>query len=153
MAEAFARAAGEDSMLVFSAGIRPGDAIAGVVREAMEERRVPMPRDQYPRPLSSIDLSCFDLIVNLSGSPLPPNSAAILEPLVPSPIAGDLDSHRAVRDRMEALVRFLVEHFGRAREWTPDLNRQPSETVASRTKPGLPPTQELPPDATTPAAF
>ena len=104
MAEAFARATGEDSMLAFSAGIRPAGMIAGVVHEVMQENGSPLSRDQHPRNLSSLDLSCFDLIVNLSGVDAAGEFSSDSGTASSLPNSRDLESHRAVRDRMEALV-------------------------------------------------
>src|SRR5580700_4200416 len=109
MAECFARTLGEDSLLVFSAGINPGTSISLAAQTAMAEKDVPLFLDQKPKRLGDFDLTAFDIIVNLSGAVLPASPALVLEPPVPSPLEGDLDSHRAVRDRMEIFVRFLID--------------------------------------------
>lgn len=169
MAEAFARALGEDSILAFSAGIHPAEAVSEATRAVMAEKAVPLTGDQKPKALAGFDLSGFDVVVNLTARSLPAAlpalpatsaalaSALILEPPVPSPLAGDLESHRAVCDRMEAFVRFLIEHFRRAKEWTPEttpeLRREPSATPAPQTMPVQPPVEVRQPDASTAPAF
>lgn len=166
MAEAFARALGEDSLLAFSAGIHPAETIREATRAVMAEASAPLSGDQKPKPLAGFDLSGFDVIVNLSARSIPARpallSATILEPLVPSPVEGDVESHRAVRDRMETFVRFLIEHFRRAKEWTPEtrppehtlaLRREASATSAPQTMPVPPPAEARPPDGSTLAAF
>jgi protein-tyrosine-phosphatase len=140
MAEAFARALGEDSMLAFSAAAAPAAPVApatigAAVRTVMQERGTPLFCDQRPHPLSALDLARFDVLVNLGMSPLPAAPAMLLEPLIPSPLPGDLDSHRAVRDRIEELVRFLAEHFRRAREWAPSVQAPAQRQIQTKTQP------------------
>jgi len=51
----------------------------------------------------------FDLIVNMSGSPLPPTGgAAVREWQVPDPIVMDYEDHCGVRDQIERLVMNLI---------------------------------------------
>jgi arsenate reductase (thioredoxin) len=143
MAEAFARALGEDSMLAFSAGTSPAGAISSAARAAMAEKGFPLLADQKPRPLADLDLRAFDVIVNMSESDLPPNSALVLQPSMPSPLANDLDSHRLVRDRIETFVRFLIEHFRRAKQGHREARGSTAANgparPASQTKPSQPP--------------
>ncbi len=150
MAEAFARMLGEDSLLAFSAGTRPAIGISAAARAVMAETGTPLYADQKPTPLANLDLSWFDVVVNLGAFNLPATTALVLEPLVPSPLADDLESHRAVRDRMETFVRFLIGHFRRAKEWSPP------DTIATsgpQNLPGPPPAAAPPPDASTQPAF
>lgn len=150
MAEAFARALGEDSLVAFSAGLEPARTIPAATRAVMAEKGTPLFPDQKPRPLAEFDLSGFDVIVNLSGAALPKTPAAVLEPLVPSPLPDDLESHRAVRDRMEIFVRFLIEHFRRATEWS--ISRV-TATAARQTLPGQQLEAAPTPAASKPVAF
>ncbi len=142
MAEAFARALGADSIVAFSAGLHAAAAVSAAARTVMAEKGVPMFPDQHPRPVTDFDPDSFDAIVNWSGArhPIPAHSALVLEPLVPAPLADDLESHRAVRDRIETIVVFLAEHFRRAKEWTPDaqgeLRRDTPKELAGTTEPG-----------------
>lgn len=163
MAEAFARALGDDVILAFSAGIWPADSSSEAARTAMAEGATPLFADQAPKGLANFDLSSFDVIVNLSGSKLPAHNALLLEPFVPAPLANDLDSHRDVRDRVERFVRFLVEHFRRAREWSmgvdhvnvdPAATPAPMSTEAARQTMRHPPPEAAPqPDVSMHAAF
>jgi hypothetical protein len=160
MAEAFARSLGDDSLVAFSAGTRPAAAVSQVARAVMAEKAIGLFRGQRPKPLAGFDLAGFDVIVNLGAWSLPVSSALVLDPLVPSAMPDDLESHRAVRDRIEIFVRFLIEHFRRAKEWTPELQGDsigssvPSiSTGAPQTTPALPPAAIPPPDAATHAAF
>ena len=129
MAEAFTRALGDDAILAFSAGIAPHARISDAVRAAMLERALPLPPDQHPRSVSTLDLSAFDAIVDFSGRAPKTGGSVLIEPLIPSPLDNDLESHRAVRDRIETFVRFLVEHFRRAKEWSPHINPDAPRTI------------------------
>jgi arsenate reductase (thioredoxin) len=162
MAEAFARTLGDDVMVAFSAGIWPADSVSDAARVVMAETAAPLCIDQMPKRLADFDISRFDVVVNLSGrrlaahTTLPPG-ALILEPLVPAPLAHDLDSHRYVRDHVERFVRFLVEHFRRAREWSMGVEQEAASAVnsggAHQTMPHPPPAAAPQPDASTQAAF
>ena len=162
MAEAFARALGDDVLLAFSAGIWPADSISDAARVVMAETAAALWIDQKPKPLTDFDLSNFDVIVNLSGcrlaahtTPPPGAFATILEPFVPTPVAKDLDSHRDVRDRMEKFVRFLVEHFRSAREWSAGVTVEPAATPKPerQTMSAQPPAAAPQPEAARNAAF
>lgn len=152
IAEAFARALGSETLVAFSAGMEPAECIPATARRAMGEGPVAFAPDQRPKLLTEFDLSGFDVIVNFSGVKLPPNQAVVLEPFVPSAVAGDLESHRDVRGRIEALVRFLIEHFRRAKEWTPEL-RPPITAPATRTTPSRPPAAPPQPEIASREAF
>jgi len=155
MAEAFARALGEDVMLAFSAGIWPAESISSAARAVMAEGATPLFPDQAPKRLADFDLSGFDVIVNLSACKftLDPGlllKTCVLEPCVPAPVAGDLDTHRDVRDRVEKFVRFLAEHFRRAREWS--VGVAVTSGAAHQTMPSPPPAAAPPPDLSMHAA-
>src|SRR5580704_9964320 len=94
MAEAFARALGEDAMLAFSAGICPASEIPAAARMVMDEKAVPLFTDQKPKTLADFDVGGFDVVVGLGAVRFPAGvalqTALVLEPLVPSPIRNDL---------------------------------------------------------------
>jgi protein-tyrosine-phosphatase len=160
IAEAFARTSGEDVMLAFSAGVWPAESISDATRSVMAEAATPLHADQAPKVMSDFDLSGFDVVVNLSACRLTVN-ARLLEPFVPAPLAGHLDSHREVRDRVENFVRFLAEHFRRAREWSVAVDQAVTSMAKSRVSPGAgrqttpdpPPAPAPQPDAAMQAAF
>lgn len=116
MAEAFARSWGEDVMLAFSGGLAPC-SIPPETKAVMAETRSPLTQDQIPKNLLSLDISRFDVIVNFGGCVLPPHPALVINSEIPAPQPRDLQSFREVRDRVEASVKFLVDHFRRAKEW------------------------------------
>jgi arsenate reductase len=117
MAEAFARARGGDVMLAFSGGVSIASGISPETRAAMEEKAVPLAPDQEPKYLLGLEVSSFDVIVNFSGCALPEHAALLLDVPLPSPVQNEMVSYQNLRDRIESLVQFLVEHFRRAKEW------------------------------------
>lgn len=111
MAEAFARAFGDDILIARSAGLLPSEAISKVSRRVMREKNVPI-RKRAPRLMSHYNLAEFDLVVNMTGRPLTfAHAGAVVEWNVADPAGMKLASHRAVRDSIEALVRNLVENL------------------------------------------
>ena len=108
MAEAFARAYGSDVLTPASAGLWPAQAIPPDTLRAMEEKNLDL-SGHVPKSLLDLDGAMFDLIVNMSGSPLPPmGGAAVREWQVPDPIVMDYKDHCGVRDQIERLVMNLI---------------------------------------------
>ena len=111
MAEAFARAYAEGAWEVESAGLMPATIIAPPVRTVMEEKKVDL-GDQFPKPLEWMRLEDFDLIVNLSGYPLPDTPKAPQRDWeVEDPIGRSEKVYRKVRDQIESLVVSLLDEF------------------------------------------
>lgn len=109
MAEAFARAYGSDVLVAASAGLWPAQAVPDDTLLAMEEKNLDL-NGQAPKSLVDMDGGTkFDLIVNMSGYPLPPmGEAAVREWRVPDPIVMDYEEHCEVRDQIERLVMNLI---------------------------------------------
>jgi arsenate reductase (thioredoxin) len=108
MAEAFARAYGSDVLVPSSAGLFPAKAVPADTLRAMEEKNLDL-SGHVPKSLADLDGPKFDLILNMSGFPLPPmGGGAVREWQVPDPIVMDYKDHRAVRDRIESLVMNLI---------------------------------------------
>lgn len=108
MAEGFARAYGSDVIEPASAGLAPATDISPLTRQVMLEKNIRLD-GQYPKGLDAIDFSQLDLIVNLSGYPLPPGiPVPVIEWAVPDPIGGDIDEHRQVCQMIENLVMQLI---------------------------------------------
>ena len=111
MAEAFARALGDDVLIARSAGLLPSEAISRSSRRVMREKSVPIEK-RVPRLISYYDLAEFDLVVNMTGRPLTfAYAGAVVEWDVADPAGMQEASHREVRDRIEALVRTLVANL------------------------------------------
>jgi arsenate reductase (thioredoxin) len=107
MAEAFARAYGSDVLTPASAGLTPAHRVPSDTIRAMEEKNLDL-RAQEPKSLSGLGTE-FDLIINMSGFPLPQvNGGRLREWDVPDPIGMDYTYHCQVRDQIETLVRELI---------------------------------------------
>ena len=114
MAEGFARALGQGAWEVESAGLMPAVGIAPPVREVMDEKGISL-GEQFPKPLEWMRPESFDLIVNISGYPLPDGiPVPVREWKVDDPIGQKLKVYRRVRDEIEVLVRGLLEEMRQA---------------------------------------
>jgi arsenate reductase (thioredoxin) len=110
MAEGFARRYGGDVLEADSAGLAPAGLVAPETRRVMEEKNISLDH-HFPKALSEMPVSRYEIIVNMSGYPLPGgirNSAEVREWKVEDPIGRSEDVHRAVRDRVENLVMQLI---------------------------------------------
>jgi arsenate reductase (thioredoxin) len=113
MAEAFARAQGSDVLVASSAGLFPARAVPPDTLRAMKEKNLDL-SGQAPKSVVDLDGARFDLILNMSGFPLPPiGGAAVREWEVPDPIVMDYKGHCAVRDQLERLVVDLIQELRR----------------------------------------
>jgi arsenate reductase (thioredoxin) len=108
MAEAFARAYGSDVLVPASAGFAPAPRVPEDTIRAMDEKNLDV-RSQIPKSISDLSGAEFDLIVNMSGYPLPQlNGATLREWDVADPILMDYGEHCRVRDQIEMLVMKLI---------------------------------------------
>jgi arsenate reductase len=114
MAEGFARRYGGDVVEAASAGLAHATHIPVDTLQVMEEKNIPLD-GQFPKGLDDVEFSGFDLVVNMSGVPLPPNlTMAVREWEVADPVAKRIDFHRKVRDTIETLVMKLILDLRRA---------------------------------------
>ncbi len=108
MAEAFARAYGDDVLIAASAGLTPAYSVAPDTMRAMLDKNIDL-RDHFPKGLQQMGRSEFDLVVNMSGTALPPTvGARIRDWDVEDPIGLNYQGHCEVRDIIEHLVMLLV---------------------------------------------
>jgi arsenate reductase (thioredoxin) len=107
MAEAFGRAYGSDVLAPASAGLAPAMKVPDDTIRAMDEKNLDL-RAQIPKSLSDLGGNEFDLIVNMSGYPLPVNGTPLRIWNVPDPICLDYKEHCQVRDQIETLVMKLI---------------------------------------------
>ena len=108
MAEAFARVYGRDALVAASAGLDPAMGVMPDTLRAMAEKEIDL-RDQFPKSLYHMRRAQFDLVVNMTGLPLPDGiSAPVEEWIVPDPVALDYEEHCEVRDQIERLVMDLI---------------------------------------------
>src|SRR6266852_485932 len=70
MADGFARAYDSDVMVVRSAGLSPAAIIAPLTRQVLSERNIRID-DHFPKGLDLVSRETFDVLVNLSGLPVP----------------------------------------------------------------------------------
>jgi arsenate reductase (thioredoxin) len=108
MAEGFARKYGSDVMEALSAGTAPASIVQPLTQQVMEEKNISLD-GQYPKHVSTFDLSTFDLIINMSGYRLPGRpSVEVREWTVVDPVGRSEDVYTAVRDDIEAAVMRLI---------------------------------------------
>ncbi|HYP06841.1 MAG TPA: low molecular weight phosphatase family protein [Bryobacteraceae bacterium] len=108
MAEAMARKYGSDVLEVASAGLAPALGNTPFTRSVLTEKNVDL-GDHLPRRFRDIDIKSFDLVVNISGSPLPKNLGVPVEEWnVDDPMGGSEDEFRQARETLEMLVMRLV---------------------------------------------
>lgn len=110
MAEGFARAYGSDVLIAASAGLAPGLGIARDTRKAMAEKDIDL-KDHFPKHVKQMGRAQFDLVVNMSGSDVPPeyiNGAKVIEWDIDDPVYLKYEQHCAIRDEIENLVMKLI---------------------------------------------
>jgi arsenate reductase len=117
MAEGFARVYGTPVMIAKSAGLAPATMVSPVTRKVMLEKNIDL-GDVVPKSLKEMNPESFDLVLNMSGHPLPPDlEVTVREWNVRDPIGEPEKVHRQVRDQIEALVQNLIVELERRREW------------------------------------
>lgn len=125
MAEAFARLYGNDVLIAASAGLAPAFTVAPDTLRAMAEKDLDL-RDHFPKSIRQLGRSRFDIVINLSGAPLPPDlDAQIVEWDVADPVDMDYEEHCEVRDYIERLVMNFVLELRREQQ-TPRFKGQGS---------------------------
>ena len=108
MAEALARVYGHDAMVAASAGLTPAMAVMPDTIRAMAEKDIDL-RNQFPKSIYHLGRSKFDLVVNMTGFPLPEDIGAPVEEwIVADPVVMKYEEHCKVRDEIEHLVMNLI---------------------------------------------
>jgi arsenate reductase len=108
MAEGFARRYGADVLEPASAGLSPAAIVQPLTKQVMQAKNI-LIDDHYPKHLSSLDLSSFDLIINMSGAKLPAQlPVEVREWNIEDPIGRSEDIYIAVREKIEHLVMNLI---------------------------------------------
>ncbi|MGH9671994.1 MAG: hypothetical protein ACRD44_02345 [Bryobacteraceae bacterium] len=111
MAEAMARAYGADVIDPRSAGLAATWAVSPIARQVMAERNLNMD-EHFPKGLHELDANAFDLVVNLSGFPMPGGiTAPVREWQVRDPVGEKEKPYRQAADEIERLVIALVLEF------------------------------------------
>src|ERR1700757_5130783 len=113
MAEGFARPYGFDLMEAFSAGIAPAAIVQPLTKKVMEAKNINIDNIS-PKELSLLDVSGFDLIVNMTNRPFPMRvPVEVRDWKVEDPIGKEEDVYLKVCDEIEMLVMRLILEFRR----------------------------------------
>jgi protein-tyrosine-phosphatase len=107
MAEGFARAYGGDVMEALSAGVAPYSHVPVGTRETMAEKGIDLSK-HFPKHVSEMADENIDLVINLSGSPLPFSVRHMRDWPVRDPFGDGEAAYRAARDQIEQRVMDLV---------------------------------------------
>ena len=111
MAEGFARSLGGDVMDAESAGLAAALKIPEETHTFMAEKNIDT-RDQFPKDLREMDLSRYQLVINMSGYPLPVTVAAeVREWPIQDPIFVSEKKFRVIRDEIEQKVKELIDEM------------------------------------------
>lgn len=106
MAEAFARTYGSDVIVPSSAGLAPANTIPPLTRQILAERNIQIDQ-QFPKGLDLLP-GPFDMVVNLSGFPVPVAAQELLTWPVPDPIGQKEEVYRQAAATIENLVMQLI---------------------------------------------
>ena len=113
MAEGFARRYGSDVLEPVSAGLAPASIVQSMTKQVMEARNINLD-DQYPKDLGDIEIDALDLIINMSGRPLPSKlPIEVREWAIEDPIGQTEEVYLKVRDQIEHRVMNLILEFRR----------------------------------------
>ena len=116
MAEGFARRYGSDVLEVSSAGLAPAAEIPIETLQVMEEKNIFL-EGHFPKNLNDVGLGNLDLVVNMSGIPLPPIlSVPVREWKVPDPVGKKKQVHRKICEQVESLGMNLILEVRRNKE-------------------------------------
>ena len=116
MAEGFACAYGSDVMIAASAGLHPAARLPDDTIQAMDEKRIDI-REHFPKAIRHLGRTTFDLVINMSGLPIPEKQTGAAEVRawdVDDPIGMPYEEHCEVRDKIEGLVMTLILELRRA---------------------------------------
>jgi arsenate reductase len=114
MAEGFGRKYGSDVMECASAGFAPASIVQPLTKKVMEAKNINID-EQFPKHLDQVNPREFDLIVNISGNPLPPRlEVESLDWKIEDPIGKSEEVYVVVRDQIENLVMHLILRLRRA---------------------------------------
>ena len=108
MAEGFARAYGGDVLESFSAGVAPASIVSPLTIQVMRERNIAL-AGHFPKSPEELGPQRFDLVVNMSGYPLPfPVPGTVREWNVRDPMGARESVYRDVAQQIETLVMQLI---------------------------------------------
>ena len=127
MAEGFARKYGSDVIEAASAGLAPAPIVQLLTIKVMADKGIQI-EDQFPKELSSLPLSTYDVMINMSGVRLPGRiQMEVRDWQVPDPIGQPEEVYVRVRDQIEMLVMQLILELRR------EARRAAGDTRGKRT--------------------
>ena len=119
MAQGFARCYGSDVMEAESAGLAPAYIVQPLTKKVMAAKNINLD-DQYPKDLGSVNLRDVDVLINMSGTPLPARLAVpVRDWKVLDPIGRPEEVYEKVRDEIELGVMQLILEFRRENKKAP----------------------------------
>jgi arsenate reductase len=108
MAEAFANRYGGDVLKAFSSGLAPTQGVAQSTVRAMDEMDIDVSK-HLPRLYNPVEAALCDIVVNMSGYPLPGPPPKVVIPWdVTDPIGTPMETYRTVRGDLEQKVMRLI---------------------------------------------
>ena len=107
MAEAFAQAYGADIIEAQSAGVSPASYIAPLTKQTLGEWNLNID-DHFPKGMDVMQRQTFDVVINMSGTPLRLPAARVIDWAVRDPIGQSEDVYRTVAKQIEGLVMRLI---------------------------------------------
>ena len=107
MAEAFARAYGADVLDVRSAGLSPTLSVAPLTKQVLAEHNLNLD-GHFPKGMELAAREQYDILVNMSGTPISLPGAQVLNWPVQDPIGQNESVYRSVADQIERLVMRLI---------------------------------------------
>jgi arsenate reductase len=135
MAEGFARSYGGDVMTAQSAGLYPAANVSPLTIATMKKRNIDV-SGAWPKSIYEAPGGPFELIVNISGCPLPDDvEAASIDWTVQDPIAFGEPMYEEVANKIEGLVMGLVLQM---RSTLPGTPTKAPAAEAPKSEPALP---------------
>jgi arsenate reductase len=118
-------------MICLSAGLAPAPIVQSLTKKVMEAKNIKLD-DHFPKNLDQVALAEFDLVINMSGRPLPPQfPVKVRDWKVEDPIGQSEEVYITVRDQIENAVMQLVLEFRR------DLRKQATPKPERRSLGGV----------------
>lgn len=106
MAEGFLRAYGGGEFEAFSAGVAPAGRLPRETVAMMAEKGIDV-SEHFPKSLNELPWTGFDVVVNMSGVPLP-GVPHVQDWKVEDPLGGNETKFRRVREEIEHRVQALL---------------------------------------------
>ncbi len=108
MAEGFARKYGSDVMSAWSGGVAPAPVVQPLTIQVMLQKNIDI-QEQFPKSIHELELNLFDLIINMSGAPMPVGlRAEVRDWTVADPMTQAEEVYLRVRNQIENLVMGLI---------------------------------------------